>query len=67
MGDSWQPKNEELLEEAWEEIRESAEAIQKDLDCPDETIGKMLRSVAATFEDSVEYILDQEDSWEESK
>ncbi len=62
---NWKPIDEDLLEEAWEEIRECAEAVQKDLGCPDETIAKMFRSVAATFDDSVEEILDKEEaSWE---
>ena len=49
-------------------IKDCAEGIQKDLACPDETISKMLRSVAETFDNTVEDLLDKaEDDWEVEK
>ncbi len=68
MTDEWNNVDSEILEEAWEEIKDCAERIQKDLACPDETISKMLRSVAETFDNSVENILNKaEEDWEQEK
>ena len=68
MTDEWKPVDSQVLVDAWEEIKDCAEGIQKDLACPDETISKMLRSVAETFDNTVEDILDQADeNWEEEK
>ena len=68
MTDEWKPVDSQILVDAWEEIKDCAEAIQKDLACPDETISKMLRSVAETFDNTVEDILNKEESeWEEDK
>ena len=56
------------LSRRMDEIKDCAEGIQKDLACPDETISKMLRSVAETFDNTVEDILDKaEEDWEEDK
>ena len=66
MSDDWKPVDSQVLVDAWEEIKDCAESIQKDLACPDETISKMLRSVAETFDNTVEEILDKaEEDWEE--
>tara|TARA_Y100001968_G_C19261539_1_gene669541 strand:- start:476 stop:682 length:207 start_codon:yes stop_codon:yes gene_type:complete len=68
MTKEWKPVDSQILVDAWEDIKDCAETIQKDLACPDEIISKMLRSVAETFDNSVEKILDkEEDDWEESK
>ena len=68
MTEEWKPVDSQILVDAWEEIKDCAEAIQKDLACPEETIAKMLRSVAETFDNSVEAILDkEEEAWEENK
>ena len=68
MTEEWKPVDSQVLVDAWEEIKDCAEEIQKDLACPDEIISKMLRSVAETFDDSVETILDKsEELWEEAK
>tara|TARA_B100000700_G_C14994845_1_gene833260 strand:+ start:1006 stop:1212 length:207 start_codon:yes stop_codon:yes gene_type:complete len=68
MTNEWKPTDSQVLLDAWEDIKDCAEAIQKDLACPDEIISKMLRSVAETFDNSVEEILDkEEDDWEETK
>ena len=68
MTEEWKPVDSQVLIDAWEEIKDCAEGIQKDLACPDETISKMLRSVAETFDNTVEEILDKEDEdWEEDK
>ncbi len=66
MTDEWKPVDSQVLVDAWEEVKDCAEGIQKDLACPDETIAKMLRSVAETFDDSVEEFLDkkEEEAWE---
>ena len=64
----WKPVDSQLLLDAWEEIKDCAEGIQKDLACPEEIIAKMLRSVAETFDNSVEEILDkEEEDWEVEK
>ena len=55
----WKPVDSQVLVDAWEEIKDCAESIQKDLACPDETISKMLRSVAETFDNTVEDLLDK--------
>ena len=66
MSDDWKPVDSQVLVDAWEEIKDCAEAIQKDLACPDETISKMLRSVAETFDNTVDEILDKEEGeWED--
>ena len=57
MTEDWKPVEPQVLVDAWEEVKDCAEAIQKDLACPDETISKMLRSVAETFDNTVENIL----------
>ena len=68
MTEDWKPVDSQVLVDAWEEIKDCAESIQKDLACPDETISKMLRSVAETFDNTVEDLLDQaEEDWEEEK
>ena len=68
MTEDWKPVDSQVLVDAWEEIKDCAEGIQKDLACPDETISKMLRSVAETFDNTVEDILDKADEeWEENK
>ena len=69
MNEDWKPVDSQVLVDAWEEVKDCTESIQKDLACPDETISKMLRSVAETFDNTVEEILDkqEEDAWEESK
>ena len=68
MTEDWKPVDSQVLVDAWEEIKDCAEGIQKDLACPDETISKMLRSVAETFDNSVEELLDKaEEDWEEEK
>lgn len=68
MTNEWKPVDSQVLVDAWEEIKDCAESIQQDLACPDETIAKMLRSVAETFDNSVEEILDKEENnWEEAK
>ena len=68
MTEEWKPVDSQVLVDAWEEIKDCAEGIQKDLACPDETISKMLRSVAETFDNTVEDILDKaEEDWEENK
>ena len=68
MSEEWKPIDSQVLVDAWEDIKDCAEGIQKDLACPDETISKMLRSVAETFDNTVEDILDKaEDNWEEEK
>ena len=68
MTDEWKPVDSQVLVDAWEEIKDCAEGIQKDLACPDETISKMLRSVAETFDNTVEDLLDKaEEDWEEEK
>ena len=56
MSEEWKPVDSQVLVDAWEEIKDCAEGIQKDLACPDETISKMLRSVAETFDNTVEDI-----------
>ena len=61
MADEWKPVDSQVLVDAWEDIKDCAEGIQKDLACPDETISKMLRSVAETFDNTVEEILDKAD------
>ena len=53
MTEDWKPVDSQVLVDAWEEIKDCAEGIQKDLACPDETISKMLRSVAETFDNTV--------------
>ena len=68
MTEDWKPVDSQVLVDAWEEIKDCAEGIQKDLACPDETISKMLRSVAETFDSTVEDLLDKaEEDWEEEK
>ena len=68
MTEEWKPVDSQVLVDAWEEIKDCAESIQKDLACPDETISKMLRSVAETFDNTVEEILNKaEEEWEEDK
>ena len=68
MTEDWKPVDSQVLVDAWEEIKDCAEGIQKDLACPDETISKMLRSVAETFDNTVEDLLDKvEEDWEEEK
>ena len=68
MTEDWKPVDSQVLVDAWEEIKDCAETIQKDLACPDETISKMLRSVAETFDNTVEDLLDKaEEDWEEEK
>ncbi len=68
MSEEWKPVDSQVLVDAWEEIKDCAEKIQKDLACPDETISKMLRSVAETFDSTVEDMLDKaEEDWEEDK
>ena len=68
MQDEWKPVDSQVLVDAWEEIKDCAEGIQKDLACPEDIIAKMLRSVAETFDDSVDKILDKkEDDWEKTK
>ena len=68
MSEEWKPVDSQVLVDAWEEIKDCAEGIQKDLACPDETISKMLRSVAETFDNTVEDILNKaEDEWEVEK
>tara|TARA_Y100001968_G_C19415346_1_gene748693 strand:- start:10 stop:216 length:207 start_codon:yes stop_codon:yes gene_type:complete len=68
MSDDWKPLDSQVLVDAWEEIKDCAESIQKDLACPDETISKMLRSVAETFDNTVEDELDKaEEEWEINK
>ena len=68
MTKDWKPVDSQVLVDAWDEIKDCAEGIQKDLACPDETISKMLRSVAETFDNTVEDILDKaEEDWEEDK
>tara|TARA_Y100001968_G_scaffold24921_1_gene19533 strand:- start:14 stop:220 length:207 start_codon:yes stop_codon:yes gene_type:complete len=68
MKKEWKPVDSQILVDAWEEIKDCAESIQKDLACPDETISKMLRSVAETFDNTVEEILNKEEAeWEEDK
>ena len=68
MTEEWKPVDSQVLVDAWEEIKDCAESIQKDLACPDETISKMLRSVAETFDNTVENLLDKaEEDWEEEK
>ncbi len=68
MTKEWKPVDPHVLVEAWEEIKDCAERIQQDLACPDETLSKMLRSVAETFDNTVEDMLDKaEEDWEEEK
>ena len=68
MTEEWKPVDSQVLVDAWEEIKDCAEEIQKDLACPDETISKMLRSVAETFDNTVEDILNKADQeWEDAK
>ena len=68
MTEEWKPVDSQVLVDAWEDIKDCAEKIQKDLACPDETISKMLRSVAETFDNTVEDMLDKaEEDWEEEK
>ena len=68
MIEDWKPVDSQVLVDAWEEIKDCAEGIQKDLACPDETISKMLRSVAETFDNTVEDLLDkEEEDWESNK
>tara|TARA_B100000965_G_scaffold399810_1_gene420550 strand:+ start:798 stop:1004 length:207 start_codon:yes stop_codon:yes gene_type:complete len=68
MKEDWKPVDSQVLVDAWEEIKDCSEAIQKDLACPDETIAKMLRSVAETFDNTVEDLLDKaEEDWEQDK
>lgn len=68
MTDEWKPVDSQVLVDAWEDVKDCAEKIQVDLACPDETIAKMLRSVAETFDNSVEEMLDkEEEDWEETK
>jgi hypothetical protein len=68
LEEDWKPVDSQVLVDAWDEIKDCAEGIQKDLACPDETISKMLRSVAETFDNTVEDILDKaEEDWEEDK
>ena len=68
MTEDWKPVDSQVLVDAWEEIKDCAEGIQKDLACPDETISKMLRSVAETFDNTVEDLLDKaEEDCEEEK
>ena len=68
MTEEWKPVDSQVLVGVWEEIKYCAEGIQKDLACPDETISKMLRSVAETFDNTVEDLLDRaEEDWEEEK
>ena len=68
MKEDWKPADSQVLVDAWEEIKDCAEGIQKDLACPDDTISKMLRSVAETFDNTVEDLLDKaEEDWEQEK
>ncbi len=68
MTEEWKPVDSQVLVDAWEEIKDCAEGIQRDLACPDETISKMLRSVAETFDNTVEDLLDKaNEDWEEDK
>ena len=68
MTEEWKPVDSQVLVDAWEDIKDCAEGIQKDLACPEEVVAKMLRSVAETFDNSVEVILDkEEEDWEETK
>ena len=68
MKEDWKPVDDQVLVDAWEEIKDCAEGIQKDLACPDEAISKMLRSVAETFDNTVEDLLDKaEEDWEQEK
>ena len=68
MREEQKPVDSQVLIDAWDEIKDCAEGIQKDLACPDETISKMLRSVAETFDNTVEDILNKnEEQWEENK
>ena len=68
MSEEWKPVDSQVLVDAWEEIKDCAESIQKDLACPDETISKMLRSVAETFDNTEEDILNKaEEDWEDEK
>ena len=68
MTEDWKPVDSQVLVDAWEEIKDCAEGIQKDLACPDDTISKMLRSVAETFDNTVEDILNKaEEDWEDEK
>ena len=68
MANEWKPVDSQVLVDAWDEIKDCAEGIQKDLACPDETISKMLRSVAETFDNTVEEELNKaEEDWEEAK
>ena len=68
MTNEWKPVDSQVLVDAWEEIKDCAEGIQKDLACPDETISKMLRSVAETFDSTVEDMLNKaEEDWEEDR
>ena len=68
MTEEWKPVDSQVLVDAWEEIKDCAEGIQNDLACPDVTISKMLRSVAETFDNTVEDLLDKaEEDWEEDK
>ena len=45
MTEDWKPVDSQVLVDAWEEIKDCAEGIQKDLACPDETISKMLKEL----------------------
>ena len=67
MTEDWKPVDTQVLVDAWEDIKDCAEAIQKDLACPDETIAKMLRSVAETFDNTVEELLDKEEEEREQE
>jgi hypothetical protein len=57
MTEDWKPVDSQVLVDAWDEIKDCAEGIQKDLACPDETISKMLRSVAETFDNTSKIFL----------
>ena len=69
MSEEWKPVDSQVLVDAWEDIKDCAENIQNELACPDEIIARMLRSVAETFDNSVEELLDkkEEEAWEDSK
>ena len=36
MTEDWKPVDSQVLVDAWDEIKDCAEGIQKDLACPDE-------------------------------
>ena len=60
MTKDWKPVDPQILVDAWEEVKDFAEGIQKDLACPDEEVAKILRSVADSFH-GVEEVLDKEE------